>query len=77
MAAINVETDVTILAVPDKVVGKVIITTYGISKTDNVVKTVNAHQSPISFLALNPSGTKLATASEKGTVIRVYDTSSG
>ena len=30
MAAINVETEVTILAVPDKVVGKVVITTYGI-----------------------------------------------
>ena len=31
----------------------------------------------INFLQLNPKGTKLATASEKGTVIRIYNTENG
>lgn len=33
---------------------------------------IRAHKAPISFLALNSSGTLLATASDKGTVIRVW-----
>ncbi|GJE99595.1 WD40 repeat domain-containing protein [Phanerochaete sordida] len=37
--------------------------------TANVIQ---AHKSPISFLSINQSGTMLATASDKGTVIRVW-----
>jgi autophagy-related protein 18 len=37
-----------------------------------VANVIQAHKAPISFLALNSSGTMLATASEKGTVIRVW-----
>ncbi|KAF8588162.1 WD40 repeat-like protein [Ramaria rubella] len=33
---------------------------------------IRAHKAPISFLALNSAGTLLATASDKGTVIRVW-----
>ncbi|CDZ98524.1 wd40 repeat-like protein [Phaffia rhodozyma] len=33
---------------------------------------IQAHKSPISFLVLNSAGTLLATASDKGTVIRVW-----
>jgi autophagy-related protein 18 len=33
---------------------------------------IQAHKSPISFLSINSSGTLLATASDKGTVIRVW-----
>lgn len=33
---------------------------------------VQAHKSPISHLAINSTGTLLATASDKGTVIRVF-----
>lgn len=33
---------------------------------------IQAHKSPISYLALNSTGTLLATASDKGTVIRVW-----
>ncbi|KIJ63104.1 hypothetical protein HYDPIDRAFT_92917 [Hydnomerulius pinastri MD-312] len=33
---------------------------------------IRAHKSPLSALALSPSGTLLATASDKGTVIRVW-----
>jgi autophagy-related protein 18 len=33
---------------------------------------IRAHKSPLSALAISPSGTLLATASDKGTVIRVW-----
>lgn len=33
---------------------------------------IPAHDSPLAALAFSPSGTKVATASEKGTVIRVF-----
>lgn len=35
---------------------------------------IQAHKSPISFLSINAAGTMLATASDKGTVIRVWST---
>ncbi|TFY62079.1 hypothetical protein EVJ58_g4097 [Rhodofomes roseus] len=37
-----------------------------------VANVIQAHKSPISFLAINSTGTLLATASDKGTVIRVW-----
>ncbi|XP_022083569.1 WD repeat domain phosphoinositide-interacting protein 4-like isoform X3 [Acanthaster planci] len=38
--------------------------------------TINAHQTDIACLAVNQEGTLVATASVKGTLIRVFDTSS-
>lgn len=37
-----------------------------------VENVIQAHKSPISFLSINSSGTMLASASDKGTVIRVW-----
>ncbi|RUS18035.1 WD40-repeat-containing domain protein [Endogone sp. FLAS-F59071] len=37
-----------------------------------VVNIVQAHKSPVSCIAINSEGTMLATASDKGTVIRVF-----
>lgn len=38
----------------------------------SVTNVIQAHKTPISALALNATGTMLATASDKGTVIRVF-----
>eukprot|EP00668_Euglena_longa_P005346 GGOE01006303.1.p1 GENE.GGOE01006303.1~~GGOE01006303.1.p1 ORF type:complete len:357 (+),score=65.77 GGOE01006303.1:65-1135(+) len=35
---------------------------------------IAAHESPLSFVAVNHDGSRIATASEKGTIIRVYNT---
>ena len=42
------------------------------TRTLSVVNVIQAHKSPISHLAINSTGTLLATASDKGTVIRVF-----
>jgi len=38
---------------------------------------IPAHDSPLAAIAFNPSGSKLATASERGTVIRVFSVTDG
>ncbi|KIK97278.1 hypothetical protein PAXRUDRAFT_825085 [Paxillus rubicundulus Ve08.2h10] len=40
--------------------------------TSTLTNIIRAHKSPLSALAISPSGTLLATASDKGTVIRVW-----
>ncbi|XP_046916085.2 autophagy-related 18a isoform X2 [Dermatophagoides farinae] len=45
-------------------------------KLDNKL-TIAAHDNPLVSLTFDTKGTKLATASDRGTVIRVFDTSNG
>lgn len=38
---------------------------------------IPAHDAPLAAIAFNPAGTKLATASERGTVIRLFSVQDG
>ena len=63
-----------IIAYPDKLeVGYVRVKDYD---KQNEVR-IKAHKGPINFLQLNKDGTILATASDKGTLIRLFDTKNG
>ncbi|GLT94905.1 hypothetical protein SLE2022_126170 [Rubroshorea leprosula] len=53
--------------------GQVRVEHYGLRKT----KFINAHNSPIACLALTSDGRVLATASSKGTLIRVFNSLDG
>ena len=58
--------------------GEVTIKNYGIKKDNNYeTTTIKAHQSEIIALTMNNDGTLLASASEKGTIIRIYQTKDG
>jgi len=62
-----------VLACPGLSRGSVRVELYNIRR-----KTfINAHESDLAALALNLTGTRLATASDKGTLVRVYDTQTG
>lgn len=63
------------LAFPSVKVGNVRV--VDLASTDKNWVDICAHDSALSCLALNSMGTKLATASEKGTLIRVFDTTTG
>ena len=43
----------------------------------SVTNIIQAHKTPVAILSLNPTGTLLATASDKGTVIRVFSVPNG
>lgn len=47
------------------------------AKTDKAPIEIIAHESAVTCLALNIQGTRLATAGERGTLIRVFDTTDG
>ncbi|GAB1734429.1 hypothetical protein NU195Hw_Modified_607t2 [Hortaea werneckii] len=49
---------------------------YDLNKMEEVT-VIQAHQTPLSSIALNSDGTLLATSSEKGTVIRVFSIPDG
>lgn len=63
----------SVLACPGLQKGLVRVELYDLKKTT----LIQAHETELSCLALNMEGTRLATASEKGTLIRVFDTLSG
>jgi len=53
--------------------GTVHVELYDLKKT----QFIPAHTNPLSHIVLNFDGTRLATASEKGTLVRIFDTDTG
>lgn len=70
LCALSSDNNMSVLATPDKVKGHVKIMIY----EKNNQHTIEAHTSSLSQIALNYSGTVLATASDKGTLIRLFST---
>lgn len=72
--ALSINQNMTFLAFPDRSIGYVRVKSY-----DTPVNTplINAHDTPIAALSLNNEGSLLATASDKGTVIRIFKVSDG
>lgn len=62
-----------VLAYPHTEKGEVCIFMVDSGKT----RTIQAHNSHLQCIALNSDGTRLATASRKGTLIRIFDTTDG
>lgn len=70
---INYNIDNTIIAYPDKTKGKIRIKNY--EKKTNIL--VNAHEKLIGNIVLTTNGDLMASATEMGTIIRVFDTEKG
>lgn len=63
------------LAFPSAQTGHVCVTSIGGEGT--AASILPAHESPIAFLAIDVSGSRIATASEKGTLVRVFQVKTG
>eukprot|EP00736_Rhodelphis_marinus_P008719 Rmarinus@m.19111 len=70
LCAVCPQTNKIILACPALHRGHVRIEMYDIKKTNYIA----AHETQLANLALNMDGTRLATCSERGTLIRIFDT---
>ena len=68
------ETNINIIAYPDKKIGNVTVKNYDDNKKEI---TIEAHKGKINCIAMNIDGSLLATASEKGTIIRLFDVKDG
>lgn len=73
LVALCPDTNNVVLACPGVTKGNVRVELYDLRKS----QLIPAHESELAAIALNLSGTRLATASDKGTLIRVFDTHTG
>ena len=71
IAAITLTSQPTLVALPGHS-SKGTIFIHDVSKEEGSVLEIEAHQAPLAALAWNEDGTLLASASVKGTVIRVH-----
>jgi len=63
-----------VLAVPGQKIGTLRIETFDTEKTSI---NITAHNTALSQIVLNMEGTRVATSSERGTLIRIFDSKSG
>lgn len=73
LVALNPDPENAVLATPDQNKGFVRVNVYEKNKSIKIP----AHQGALSAMCLNYPGTLLATASERGTLIRIFSTESG
>lgn len=73
LCSLSSDNEHCVLAVPDRVKGQVKLQLY---YQENTVR-IRAHESSLSYLTLTADGRKLATTSDKGTLIRVFNTVDG
>lgn len=73
LVGLNPESENAVLATPDPEKGHVRVNLYEKNKTLKIP----AHNAAIAAMCLNYAGTLLATASEKGTLLRIYSTETG
>ncbi|KAK3256403.1 hypothetical protein CYMTET_34459 [Cymbomonas tetramitiformis] len=73
LCALSPNSSHTVLACPGLHRGEVRVELYDVKKT----KFIAAHEGSLACITLTLDGTRLATASERGTIIRVFDTSTG
>ena len=70
---INYNLEKTIIAYPDKNKGKIKIKNY--EKSSNI--SANAHEKTIGIIVLTVNGDLMASATEMGTIIRIFNTDNG
>lgn len=75
---ISLDPKLNIIAYPSSEIGKIIVKNYD-EKKDGKYKTkeINAHQTEITALIMNYNGTLIASASEKGTLIKIFRVKDG
>lgn len=76
LCSVSYEEHLCVLACPDNEKGRVHVNIYK-KDASTITNTLEAHNSSLSCLTLNFHGTLLATASEKGTLIRLYNPQTG
>lgn len=75
VCAVSQQADVCVLVFPSVQAGHVCVTNIG--GEGAAASILPAHESPIASLAIDSSGSRIATASEKGTLIRVFQVKTG
>ena len=73
MVALCADPSNNVLAVPGITRGSIRVELYDISKSTDI----KAHDSDLAQFALNVDGSRLATSSDKGTLVRLWDCHSG
>jgi len=75
LVSLSIAEDNCVLAFPDEKVGHAKIVKQGNSQKEPL--TVKCHDSPLAVIKLSQDGNILVTASDKGTLLRVFDTETG